>query len=113
MALEFSIDSIRSLHSWLVVLSYLYLFLSSSFSWIWSRRLSNLVQGFNRNQGKLDYSPVSLATTGERRATDVPATDKPGHGPKHGVGAQALAHHPVRLGGVCPQPLLHSGKLKF
>ena len=43
MARELSIDSIRSLHSWLVVLSYLYLFLSSSFSWIWSRRLSNLV----------------------------------------------------------------------
>ena len=40
-------DSIRSLHSWLVVLSYLYLVESSSFSWIWSRRLSNLEQGWS------------------------------------------------------------------
>ena len=47
MALELSMDSMRSLHSWLVVLSYLYLVESSSFSWIWSRRLSNLEQGLS------------------------------------------------------------------
>ena len=58
-------------------------------------------------------SPVSLASTGERRAADVPATDESGHGAEHGVRAQALAHQPVRLRRVCSQTLLRSGKLKF
>ena len=86
-------DSMRSLHSWLVVLSYLYLVESSSFSWIWSRRLSNLEQGWSgRCQNHTQSSPIGCATAGKRRAADVPAADQSGHGTEQGVRAKALIH---------------------
>ena len=94
MARELSIDSMRSLHSWLVVLSYLYLVESSSFSWIWSRRLSNLEQGLSGRQcqNQTQSSPIGGATAGKRRAADVPATDQSGDGTEQGIRAKALIH---------------------
>ena len=93
MARELSMDSMRSLHSWLVVLSYLYLVESSSFSWIWSRRLSNLEQGLSGScQNHTQSPPIGGASAGKRRAADVPAADQSGHGPEQGVRAKALIH---------------------
>ena len=94
MALELSMDSMRSLHSWLVVLSYLYLVESSSFSWIWSRRLSNLEQGLSGSccQNHTQSSPIGGASAGKRRAADVPAAHQSGHGAEQGVRAKALIH---------------------
>ena len=86
-------DSMRSLHSWLVVLSYLYLVESSSFSWIWSRRLSNLEQGWDSKcQNHTQSPPIGGASAGKRRAADVPAADQSGHGTEQGVRAKALIH---------------------
>ena len=93
IARELSMDSMRSLHSWLVVLSYLYLVESSSFSWIWSRRLSNLEQGLSSScQNQTKASPIGGASAGKRRAADVPAADQSGHGTEQGVRAKALIH---------------------
>ena len=93
IARELSMDSMRSLHSWLVVLSYLYLVESSSFSWIWSRRLSNLEQGLDSMcQNHTQSPPIGGATAGKRRAADVPAADQSGHGTEQGVRAKALIH---------------------
>ena len=80
-----------------------------------SKVVKPLANKSNTHQNLLLWasSPVSLAATGERRSADVPATDEPGHRPEHGVRAQALAHQPVRLRRVRPQPLLRAGKLKF